>query len=106
MSNENRPGTVPFVNEAYKHCKAIYLGDGTDSIMEESNIGRKKHQDPAILQAGSKNADEAFIIAFANHRVTLIIGSGRFPLCFYVNIYAFKILLCTLLHQTRVQLYQ
>uniref|UniRef100_A0AAU6WJU8 Catalase n=1 Tax=Chryseobacterium endophyticum TaxID=1854762 RepID=A0AAU6WJU8_9FLAO len=69
MDEENRPGTLLFVNEAYKHCKAIYFGSGTDDILKQSNVGNKKHDDPAIINADQQNADDAFIKAVANHRV-------------------------------------
>ncbi len=69
MNMENKPGTLHFVNEAYKHCKAIYFGKETDAIYNESNVGTKNHEDPAIVNSEIKNADEAFIKAVANHRV-------------------------------------
>ena len=69
MNLENKPGTIHFVNEAYKHCKAIYFGKETDAIYNASNVGTKTHEDPAIVTSAIKNADESFIKAIANHRV-------------------------------------
>ncbi|WP_294312766.1 catalase [uncultured Chryseobacterium sp.] len=69
LDEENRPGTLLFVNEAYKHCKAICFGSGTDDILKQSNVGSKKHEDPAIISPDQQNADDAFIRAVANHRV-------------------------------------
>ena len=69
MNVENKPGTIHFVNEAYKHCKAIYFGKETEAIYDASNIGTKTHEDPAIITSEIKNADESFIKAIANHRV-------------------------------------
>jgi len=69
MDIENKPGTIHFVNEAYKHCKAIYFGKETDAIYNASNVGAKTHKDPAIVTSEIKNADESFIKAIANHRV-------------------------------------
>ena len=69
MNIENKPGTIHFVNEAYKHCKAIYFGKETDAIYNASNVGTKTHEDPAIVTSEIKNADESFMKAIANHRV-------------------------------------
>ena len=69
LNEDNKPGTVHFVNEAYKHCKAIYFGNETDEIFKASQVASKKHKDSAIVTSESQNADEAFIKAIANHRV-------------------------------------
>lgn len=69
LNENNKPGTLLFVNEAYKHCKAIYFGKNTDNIYQQSNIGSKKHDDPGVITSGNKNADADFIKAIANHRV-------------------------------------
>ncbi|MCD9855466.1 hypothetical protein LUD75_18585, partial [Epilithonimonas sp. JDS] len=62
-------GTILFVNEAYKHCKAIYFGNETDEILKASNVSKKNHEDPAIVTSQNQNSDDAFIKAVANHRV-------------------------------------
>ncbi|WP_312825968.1 catalase [Epilithonimonas sp.] len=69
LNIENKPGTIHFVNEAYKHCKAIYFGKDTDAIYKASQVNSKSHEDPAIVTSDVKNADESFIQAIANHRV-------------------------------------
>ncbi|WP_312422524.1 catalase [Epilithonimonas sp.] len=69
LDEENKPGTILFVNEAYKHCKAIYFGNETEEIVKASNVGKKNHEDPAIINSENKKSDEAFITAIANHRV-------------------------------------
>ena len=69
LNEDNKPGTVHFVNEAYKHCKAIYFGTDTDEIFKASQVASKKHKDPAIVTSESQNADGSFIKAIANHRV-------------------------------------
>ncbi|OJX31968.1 MAG: catalase HPII [Chryseobacterium sp. 36-9] len=69
LNPENKAGTLLFVNEAYKHCKAIYFGSDTDQIYIESNISLKQHEDSAIIHATEKNNDKLFIKAVANHRV-------------------------------------
>ncbi|WP_313101536.1 hypothetical protein [Epilithonimonas sp.] len=37
--------------------------------MKASNVGKKNHEDPAIINSENKKSDEAFITAIANHRV-------------------------------------
>lgn len=69
LDEDNKPGTILFVNEAYKHCKAIYFGKETDEILKMSNVSGKKHEDPAIISADHQNAADDFIKAVANHRV-------------------------------------
>lgn len=69
MNDENKPGTIHFVNEAYKHCKSIYFGKETEAIYKASQVATKTHNDPAIVNSEIKNADELFIKAIANHRV-------------------------------------
>lgn len=69
LNEENKPGTLLFVNEAYKHCKAIYFGEYTDDVRNASNVGTKKHDDPGIITSENKNSDADFIKAVANHRV-------------------------------------
>jgi catalase len=69
MNEDNQPGTLLFVNEAYKHCKAVYFGKETNAVYEASNIKNKKHIDPGVITAENKNDDTAFIKAVAGHRV-------------------------------------
>ncbi|KFC18099.1 catalase [Epilithonimonas lactis] len=69
LNEDNKPGTIHFVNEAYKHCKAIYFGTDTDEIFKASQVASKKHKDSAIVTAESQNANGSFIKAIANHRV-------------------------------------
>lgn len=69
LNQDNKPGTLLFINEAYKHCKAICFGSGTDAILTASNVGAKTHDDPAVITSDQENADDLFIKAIANHRV-------------------------------------
>ncbi|MDQ1096716.1 MULTISPECIES: catalase [Chryseobacterium] len=69
LNEDNKPGTLLFVNEAYKHCKAIYFGKGTEAVYDASNVKSKKHEDPAIITADQSNSDESFIKAVAQHRI-------------------------------------
>ncbi len=69
MSQDNKAGTLHFVNEAYKHCKAIYFGNETEEIYKASKINLRKHEDSGVVQASEENSDELFMQAVANHRV-------------------------------------
>lgn len=65
----NKHIVVDFINEAYKHCKAIYFGEGTDEIYNATLVSTRKHEDPAIITAEKPDADDLFIKAIAGHRV-------------------------------------
>ncbi|UKB81489.1 catalase [Chryseobacterium sp. MEBOG07] len=69
LNPENKQLVLNFINEAYRHCKAIYFGDKTDEVYNASNIGNKKNDDPAVIANAHKNGDEKFIKAVAGHRV-------------------------------------
>lgn len=69
MHPERKPIITEFINEAYKHCKAIYFGKDTDDIYNATRISAKKHEDPAIIAASGDDSDEKFIKAIAGHRV-------------------------------------
>ncbi len=69
LAPENKHLTLHFVNEAYKHCKAIYFGSETENIYNKSNVADKTHDDPAIVTAEDAHQDKKFIDAIAKHRV-------------------------------------
>lgn len=69
MSPENKHHVLNFVNEAYKHCKALYFGADTKEIYNGSNVGQKKHEDPAVITWDTADAGKQFITAISNHRV-------------------------------------
>ncbi len=66
---ENKHLVLHFINEAYKHCKAIYFGSGTEPLYVNSNVGLKKHDDPGIITSETDKASDKFIDAIAKHRV-------------------------------------
>jgi len=66
---ENKHLVLHFINEAYKHCKAIYFDEGTEPLYKNSNVGARAHEDPAIVTWEDKNGAEKFINAIAKHRV-------------------------------------
>ncbi len=66
LTNETK--AVHFVNEAYRHCKAIATGNGGKPLLELifiKEIGEEKWNDEGVIIDG--NADK-FIKAIANHR--------------------------------------
>jgi len=69
LNPENKNSVLNFVNEAYRHCKAIYFGTDTDPIYQLSNVSKRTHEDPAIIKEDNDNSDNSFIQAVANHRV-------------------------------------
>ncbi|WP_160137755.1 catalase [Chryseobacterium sp. c4a] len=69
MIPENRHLVLHFINEAYKHCKAIYFGADTEPLYENSNVASKKHEDPGIIIWETYEATSQFIKAIAQHRV-------------------------------------
>ncbi|KQT35698.1 hydroperoxidase [Chryseobacterium sp. Leaf405] len=66
---DNKHLVLCFINDAYKHCKAIYFGEGTEPIYANSNVASKKHEDPAIINWDDAEGSDKFIKAIANHRV-------------------------------------
>ncbi|MEY8760144.1 catalase [Chryseobacterium tongliaoense] len=66
---ENKHQALHFINEAYKHCKAIYFGAGTEGLYKSSNVALKKHEDPAIITWSENKPQNKFVDAIAGHRV-------------------------------------
>ncbi|MGN7758502.1 catalase [Chryseobacterium sp. 22532] len=69
MAPENKHLSLRFINEAYKHCKAIYFGAGTEELYKSSNIAMKKHEDRAVIISKDGGTDKQFMTAIAGHRV-------------------------------------
>jgi catalase len=69
VHSENRYHVLNFINEAYRHCKALYFGKGSGNLYSESYIRDKKHDDRAIITSENKKAPADFIHAIAAHRV-------------------------------------
>lgn len=63
------PPAIFFINEAYKHCKAIAWGKGTDVLFKATFIAQKTHTDRAVLYEQDKLFLASFIKAIAAHRV-------------------------------------
>jgi catalase len=63
------PSAIFFVNEAYKHCKAIGFGKQTETFSALTNVNNTKGKDPAVLFESGAGFAKDFITAVANHRV-------------------------------------
>lgn len=64
------PDAIEFVNEAFRHCKAIAgSGEGVNFLKEETYV-RKAKDDKAVILSndGAKDATDDFIKAIASHR--------------------------------------
>lgn len=69
MTPENKHLVLHFINEAYKHCKAIYFEEGTEPLYKNSNVGARAHEDSAIITWEDADGSAKFIKAVAQHRV-------------------------------------
>ena len=72
---------VHFINEAYKHCKAIAVGADSEQLLERSYIPIKgsEAEDEALLIGKAKDIAAAFIQAIAAHRNWERELKGRVP---------------------------
>ena len=66
----DEPDAIEFVNEAFRHCKAIAgSGEGVKFLKEETYVRKAKDDKAVILsESGAKDASKDFIKAIANHR--------------------------------------
>ncbi|WP_426478586.1 catalase [Chryseobacterium sp. CBSDS_008] len=69
MIPEHIKHVLHFINEAYKHCKAIYFGTDTQALYQNSNVSAKQHDDPGIVTWEDAAPVDKFIQAIAQHRV-------------------------------------
>lgn len=65
----NKNMTVDFINEAFRHCKAIYFGSDTEVIKNLTDVASIKHNDPGVISAKEADSNDLFVEAIANHRV-------------------------------------
>lgn len=65
------PDAIHFLNEAYKHCKAICFANEASKIIDKTYFGSlvKGEKDPGIIIGDKKPDITLFINAIANHRV-------------------------------------
>jgi catalase len=70
---QNEPDAIHFLNQAYKHCKAIAVDTDAEPLIEETAIGnllKKNKSLPGFVFADKKNSSlpSLFIKAIAQHR--------------------------------------
>lgn len=67
-----QPEAIHFLNEAYKHCKAIALAGEAEALLAHTYFGRDakndKSTDAALLFGDSAKMTDQFISAIAQHR--------------------------------------
>lgn len=66
----NEPDAIEFVNEAFRHCKAIAAtGEGVNFVKNETYAARDESDKAVILsELGGKDTTQSFINAIAQHR--------------------------------------
>lgn len=67
--SKNKNHILNFINEAYRHCKAIYFGEGTAVFYEASNAYNKPSEDPGIVIPMDEDPVNKFLKAIAGHRI-------------------------------------
>ncbi|MGY5848726.1 catalase HPII [Salegentibacter sp. HM20] len=68
---KKEPKAIQFLNEAYKHCKAIASASETGPIEETwfwQKIDKKKMKDQGVVLGNSKSSGKDFIEAIGKHR--------------------------------------
>ena len=63
----NEADAIHFLNEAFKHCKAIGADADAQTLLDRTYFADKVGQDPGLI-AGGKNNVRLFINATAQHR--------------------------------------
>jgi catalase len=60
---------VHFLNEAFKHCKAIAADEGAKAVLDATYFGIAKQQPGLVIGNNAKKLSAEFIAAIAQHRV-------------------------------------
>lgn len=61
------PDAIHFINEAFKHCKAIAFAHNSSALLDKTQL--KGAKDPGLLIGSKGNLVKDFITAIAKHRV-------------------------------------
>jgi catalase len=68
-SLEGEPDAIHFLNEAYKHCKAIAADEGALQVLEATYFRKKLQDDEGVIVSNdTKKLSALFIGAIAQHR--------------------------------------
>lgn len=68
LQPDYKNSVVDFINEAYRHCKALFFDKNTELIYEQTDIYKQDHKDYAVILEENNGGDEKFIRAVASHR--------------------------------------
>ncbi|WP_312078562.1 catalase [Chryseobacterium sp.] len=68
LNSDYKNGVIDFINEAYRHCKAIFFDENTDALLKETEVSRNKKPDYAVILEKDAESDKKFIEAVASHR--------------------------------------
>ncbi|WP_262147497.1 catalase [Chryseobacterium foetidum] len=69
LQPDYKNSVIEFVNEAYRHCKAIFFDKETDALFKKTDVADYHSEDPAVVLEKNNDADNSFITAIASHRV-------------------------------------
>ncbi|KQS92442.1 catalase [Chryseobacterium sp. Leaf394] len=69
LQPDYKNSVVEFVNEAYRHCKAVFFDKETDALFDKTDLTDFHSDDPAVISAKKNDSDDSFITAIASHRV-------------------------------------
>lgn len=59
---------IHFLNEAYKHCKAIAIHSDAADLLAQTYFAGSAQDDPGVLVSNNKSSAKQFINAIAQHR--------------------------------------
>ncbi|MEN5195996.1 catalase [Sphingobacterium faecium] len=65
---EDEPDYIHFINEGFRHCKALAFAKGAEKLIAESYIAKQEKDSGLILESGH-NLTADFITAMKGHRV-------------------------------------
>jgi catalase len=64
----SEPDAIHFLNEAFRHCKAIAADEAAQQVIDETYFGKKVEFDEGVLTGTTKKITPDFINAIAQHR--------------------------------------
>ncbi len=65
---EEEPDYIHFINEGFRHCKALAFAKGAEKLIADSYIA-KQEKDAGVVVESKNNLTTDFITAMKGHRV-------------------------------------
>jgi catalase len=65
---QDEPDYIQFINEGYRHCKAIAFAKGAEGLLNQTYIKTDK-EDPGLIIESKNDLTQGFIHAMKGHRV-------------------------------------